>query len=129
MTLLDLELKSLTRCLSAQKIKYAVIGGIAVFVYGAPRFTADIDVNIILEKRKIEDFLKRAGKYGFLPCSPEAKRIAKEAGIIPLFFKKNGLIGRTDVILAENPLEYSGINRAKGRKVSGVKIKLITPIK
>jgi len=127
MTLLDLELKSLAQCLSVQKIKYAVIGGIAVFVYGEPRFTADIDVNIILERRKIEDFLRRAKKYGFSPCSPGVKRIAKEAGVIPLFFKKNRLIGRADIILAENPLEYSGINRAKTRKIGAVKAKLVTP--
>ncbi|MBU4377229.1 MAG: nucleotidyltransferase [Candidatus Omnitrophica bacterium] len=124
---LDLQLKSLAQCLSAQKIKYAVIGGIAVFVYGEPRFTADIDVNIILESRKIEDFLKQAKKYGFLPRSPRVRRIAQKDGVIPLFFKKSGLIGRIDIILAENPLEYSGINRAETRKVSAVKVKLVTP--
>lgn len=127
MNSLDVRLKSIAQCLSAQKIKYAVLGGIMVSVYGEPRLTADIDVNIILDRRNIEQFLAVAKEYHFSPVFRNTKKIAKEAGIIPLIFKKGKIAGRFDIIIAENPLEYSGINRARSRKMGAVKVEVISP--
>lgn len=127
MNSLDVRLKSIAQCLSAQKIKYAVLGGIMVSVYGEPRLTADIDVNIILDRRNIEQFLAAAKKYYFSPASRNTKKIAKEAGVIPLIFKKGRIAGRFDIIIAENSLEYSGINRARSGKIGAVKVKVISP--
>ncbi len=44
--------------LNRLKIPYMVTGGMAVFVWGRPRFTADIDIVIEIEPPKIEDLEK-----------------------------------------------------------------------
>ena len=120
-------LKSLSTFLSKEKIKYAAIGGFAVLVYGEPRMTVDLDINIILSRKMINEFLVKAKKYGILPLLPNTKKLARETGVIPLRFKKGKEDWRVDVILAENLLEYRAIERAKLMKVAGVKLSVISP--
>ena len=47
-------LKKLGQILKKLKIPYIITGGIAVVVWGRPRFTADIDVVIELKKEKLD---------------------------------------------------------------------------
>jgi hypothetical protein len=42
-------------------------------------------------------------------------------------FSKNKVLGRCDFIIAQNALEYSGIKRARLKKIYSTKIKLISP--
>ena len=51
-------LKSLHKCLQSNKIEYAVIGGLAVAVWGEPRLTQDIDIKVKLDNYII-DWLKQ----------------------------------------------------------------------
>ena len=127
MNFLKAQLKTLVKFMSTERVDYAVIGGVAVLAYGEPRFTADVDVNILLKKEEIRQFMRRARHYGIYPLSPKSEKIAKETGVIPLRFKKKDFIGRFDVVLAENILEYNAIKRSKIHKIDNVKIKLITP--
>jgi len=123
----DLQIRSLVKCLSAQKIKYVIIGGIAVSIYGMPRLTLDIDVNIILDKEKINEFLQRAKKYGLYPAPPNSKKIAQTTGVIPLKFKKQKVFGQVDIIIAENLLEYSAIERGRIKKIGSIMVRVISP--
>lgn len=127
MNALDVQLKSLVDCLSSQKINYIIFGGVAVSVYGEPRFTADIDVNILLEKRKIGEFLKKAKKYGFSPALVNIKEMARKCGVIPLNLKKGEITGKFDIIIAENPMEYAAIERGIVRKIGSMKVRFISP--
>lgn len=126
MNALDLQLQSLVKCLSSLKINYAILGGIAVSIYGEPRLTADIDVNIILDKRLISDFMDRARSYGFYPALPQAKQIAEETGVMPIVFRKAKVKGKFDIIIAENPLEYFAIKRAGLKKIGSVKARVVS---
>ena len=47
--------------LDAEGVEYALVGGLAMYVHGLPRFTEDIDVFVSLEKENVER-LKRALK-------------------------------------------------------------------
>lgn len=127
MTFLELQLKSLVEFLTEEKIKYVILGGIAVSIYGEPRLTADIDVNIVFDKGKIDGFLKRAKRYGFYSSTSNVKRIAKKTGVIPLSFVRRNVSGRCDIIIAENPLEYTAIRRCKIKKIDGIKIRIVSP--
>jgi len=55
--ILDL-LLVVARTLDKLKIPYLITGGMAVFVWGRPRFTADIDIVIELKKRNTAALLK-----------------------------------------------------------------------
>lgn len=127
MNSIELQLEYLSKLLKAVDVDYAIIGGIAVSVYGEPRLTFDIDVNIILNIGDIDFFLKSAKKYGFTPLSCDINNFVKTTAVIPMEFSKDNLFGRCDFIIAQNSLEFSAIKRARLKKIFSMKIKLITP--
>ncbi len=127
MTSLASQLQSLVKFLIAQKIRYAILGGIAVCIYGEPRLTADIDVSIILDKERVGEFLKKAKKRGFRALIPNAKRIAKRTGVIPVGLKKGRRAGKFDIIIAENILEYTAIKRGRIKKIDSIRVRFISP--
>lgn len=126
MSLLERQLQILIKCLTAQKIKYVILGGVAVSIYGEPRLTADIDVNIIFDKTKINEFLKKAKKYGFYPSLPNVRKIANETGIMPISLKKGNITAKIDIIIAENILEYTAIKRGRKKKIGSLRARFIS---
>ncbi len=127
MSSIKLPLQALVNFLDKEKIKYAVLGGIAVLVYGEPRFTADIDVDIMFDKYLVEEFFKKARQYQFKPATSKAKKIAKTTGVIPMNYVKGSTSAKFDFIIAENILEYTAIERGATVKIGGVRIKVVTP--
>jgi len=111
MNFLEFQLQTVVKFLSTQKIKYVILGGIAASIYGEPRLTADIDISIILDKDKISEFLIQAKRYNIHPSLPNIKKIVRKTGILPMHLRKRGTIGRLDIIIAENILEYTAIKR------------------
>ena len=127
MNFLEFQLQTVVKFLSAQKIKYVILGGIAASIYGEPRLTADIDISIILDKDKISEFLIQAKRYNIHPSLPNIKKIARKTGILPMHLRKRGTIGRLDIIIAENILEYTAIKRGRLRKINSIKARIISP--
>lgn len=119
-------LRALAIFLAGQRIKYAVLGGFAVSVHGEPRFTADVDINIILEKNHLGRFIESGGKYGFRPAFPTALKIAEKTGVVLMKCVKSPSPVTIEFIVAENPLEYAAIKRARMQKIGPAKLKVIT---
>jgi hypothetical protein len=126
MNLLEYQLNQAVKCLKEAGIDYALLGGIAVSIYSAPRMTQDIDINIVLNMEDTAEFLRKARKYGFRPIPTDINKFIKETGVIPMKFSKRGIIGRFDFIIAQNPIEFAGIQRARFKKIYGVKLKIVT---
>ena len=127
MSALEVQLKALVKFLSSQKIRYIILGGIAVLIYGEPRLTADIDVNIIFDKAKLNEFLVKAKKFGFCPLFPNTGKIVEKTGVIPMKFTKGKITGKVDIIIAENALEYAAIKRGRIKKIGSIKARLVSP--
>lgn len=53
--------------LSESSIPYSTIGGVAVSLLAAPRFTRDIDAVIWIDREQWEGFIEQAISHGFLP--------------------------------------------------------------
>ena len=119
------QLAQLAKLFDELQIDYAVLGGIAVSYYGEPRFTWDIDVNILLRTDQIEDFLETAKMRGFSPRTPNAREILKKTGVLPMTFVDGEEEGHCDLIVAQNALEIAGIRRASFRDIGNSRIKLI----
>lgn len=51
-------------------IKYIIVGGVAVNLYGIPRMTYDIDLLLDLEDENLTKFLHLLKKWGFKPKIP-----------------------------------------------------------
>ena len=119
------QLKEIDRLMSELKMDYAILGGIAVSIYGEPRLTYDIDVNVMLGKEDIEGFLKKAKKHGFSPLPKNIRKFVKRTGVIPARFSKSGVTGLDDFIIAQNILEFQAIARARYTRVYSSRVKVI----
>ncbi|MBI4621580.1 MAG: nucleotidyltransferase [Desulfobacterales bacterium] len=61
---------SVFKKLNEKGIRYIVVGGIAVNLYGIPKMTYDIDLILDLEDKNLEKFLKLLKGWGFKPKVP-----------------------------------------------------------
>lgn len=119
-SLLD-EFQSIIDSLNAAEIDYAVVGALALAIYGAPRATTDID--LIVAPADLERVLEAVRPLGFaLPAQPmkfssgvRVQRVTKVAEDEALTL---------DLLLAEGPLERAWNSRvtveALDRKLSVV---------
>ncbi|MCM8799283.1 MAG: hypothetical protein NC900_00935 [Candidatus Omnitrophica bacterium] len=55
---------------NAKKIKYIVVGGLAVNLLGVPRITYDIDLLLYFEDKNLQKFLTLMKRWGFKPKVP-----------------------------------------------------------
>jgi hypothetical protein len=58
------------RAFEKEGLRYLVVGGIAVNLYGVPRSTADLDIMIDLEEENIKKLIMVMKKLGFIPRVP-----------------------------------------------------------
>ena len=58
------------RELALRKIKYLVIGGIAVNIHGYSRATGDLDIMISFEIENLKEFIGLVNALGFIPKIP-----------------------------------------------------------
>ena len=56
--------------LNGKRIKYIVVGGVAINSHGIPRMTYDLDFILDLEDNNLETFLKLVKSWGFKPRAP-----------------------------------------------------------
>ena len=70
-------IRNLARRLLAENIEYAVIGGMALALYGFVRPTEDVD--ILLSKEGLRDFHERLAGRGYVPVFPGAKKHFRDA--------------------------------------------------
>jgi hypothetical protein len=95
------ELRGLVAALEAQRVDYAICGGVALAVHGYPRFTKDIDLLILPTAR--DRVLGIAEQQGFLD---PAGRIPFENGEV---YRTNKIIGTEiltlDLLLVNAALE------------------------
>lgn len=62
--------KNLFSTLNTRSVKYLVVGGIAVNLYGIERSTADIDILMVLDEENLSKFLSAIGDLGLKPKMP-----------------------------------------------------------
>jgi len=58
------------KTLEKGEVQYAVVGGVAVVLYGYVRFTKDIDLIIDFSKNNVKKFLKAISSLNFQPGVP-----------------------------------------------------------
>ncbi len=58
--------------LEAAKVRYLVVGGVAVVLHGSPRFTADLDLVLALDPDNVRAALAALADLGYRPRAPVA---------------------------------------------------------
>ena len=118
-------LKKVTRILNKFKIPYLVTGGVAIVVWGRPRYTADIDIIIELEKEKVKKFVAALSQEGYVDedVVKEALKFKSEFNFID---QESGM--KVDFWILENSeFDRSRLRRAIVRKIAGVPISFSSP--
>lgn len=124
-------LEKICKCLELNKIPYAIVGGFAVALHGAPRGTIDIDFVIPFEEEifiGVEKALKSIGMESRLPVTGKEvfqfrkEYIEKRNLIAWSFYNPRNPMEIIDIIITENLNNFSVIEK----KIEKLKIKIIS---
>jgi len=110
------------------KISYFVTGGMAVLVWGRPRFTADIDIIVEFQKKDIKAFakaLESLGEHGYIDEEMMKEAVEREDEF-------NFIDGNTGIkvdfwILKDNVFNKNRIKRKISRKILDHEVYFISP--
>ena len=102
-------LKLLNDCLISSNIDYAIIGGVAVAVWGEPRLTKDIDVKVLLSRKESEKLFDAITKQGYQPFGDNPIEKLKKYGIL---FVHDTCGIRIDLHLSDTSFDRKVIKRA-----------------
>ena len=132
-----IKFESLFSALNKGKVRYLVVGGIAVNLYGIERATADIDLVVDLEENNLQKFIKVMKEHNYKPKIPvklddftekeKRENWIKEKGmmVFSLFDPQNPffLLG----VFVTEPFDFDGVFEARKEMKSGnVKIPVIS---
>ena len=124
------------RSLNKAKIRYLVVGGVAVNIYGYPRFTGDLDILLLLEKdnlEKMENVMDELGYKTRLPVDikelqdhKQVKKWLKEKNMTAFVFFPSGENFLMIDVLVEDSLKFQEAEENKViKKFDDVKIPVI----
>ena len=109
--------KKIVKFLNKGDYNYIIIGGIAASTIGEPRITADVDVDIVINKEDVPDFLGKAAKAGFDVPVKKCLKSAEQVGVFQISFGNYHI----DFIIASTDLEVQACKRHKSIQLHGVK--------
>lgn len=109
--------------LNKGKYEYIIIGGIATGTLGEPRVTGDVDIDILLDRNNISDFLEKAKKAGFRFDRKKCFERAKKTGVFQINYGEFHI----DFIIASIDLEKEAFKRKKIIKLHNIKAFFPTP--
>lgn len=108
------------RELNKGKVKYLVVGGVAVNLYGYLRFTGDIDILLLLEDQNLEKMSKVMKKLGYNERLPvelkslsdhkQVRKWLKEKNMTSFAFVEEKGPGLIIDILVEESLKFDKVN-------------------
>ena len=122
-------LVKISRLLKRLRIPYLVTGGIAVLVWGRPRFTADIDIVVEFKEKdlkRLEKGLLKLGKSGYVEIASMRQALADEGEF-------NFIDGETGVkidfwlIKKKDLFDLSRLKRRVAKNILGEKIYFTSP--
>ena len=91
------DFRDFIQCLNSNNVRYLLVGGWAVGMYGHPRATKDIDFLIAIEDKNLEALEKALYAFGGPPIDTEQ-------------FKEKGYVIR----IGSSPIQIDIINEADG---------------
>lgn len=113
----------LLRAISDAEIRYLLVGGIAVNLYGIERPTKDIDFIVYLEKENLTKFIRLMTSLGYLPRVPvdpfdfadprkRADWIKNKNMTVFSFYHPQDMMSVVDVFV-EHPLPFEGLYKRR----------------
>lgn len=117
-------IKRITNKLDEYDIKYMIIGGQAVILYGETRLTKDIDIIIGVDSSKAEVIIKLLEELNLKILVDNPLEFIKKTMVIPAIDEQSGI--RIDMIFSYSEYEKVAINRVKKVEIDGNLINYIS---
>ncbi len=121
------------QALAHYKVRYLVVGGIAVNLLGVPRMTKDLDLMLDLEKKNISRLLQAMKRLGYKPrvsvnaadLADESmrKKWTKEKGAVVFTFQDPRPPHDQIDIFLENPIDFKQA-RGRGNIIKAAKLSI-----
>ena len=111
-------------------VPYAVMGGIAVRLYGIPRPTHDIDFTAAIDQERLPEFYEAVQELGYTVPEQYAKGwIDRVAGMpvvkLRLYLQGHGI--DVDLFLAESRFQRQLLARRRREHVDGLAVWFVSP--
>lgn len=127
----------LFRVLDEKRVRYFLVGGLAMNLHGVPRTTMDVDIVIALDAANREAFLSAADALGLSPVAPVALTDLFDASKRQEWIRSKNMIafalhtatakGPTVDVLIDLKIDFqSALERVIWREVQGVRIPLVS---
>ena len=91
--------------LNKAKVKYLVVGGMAVNLYGYVRFTGDLDIILLLSEQNLEKISKVMGKLGYAERIPVKVTELKDLQRVKKWLKEKNMQAFSFVPQKDSPLQ------------------------
>lgn len=82
----------LFRALQEEKVRYLVVGGVAVNLHGIGRLTVDVDLMLALDAQNLERFVSVARRFPLKPVVPVELGDFADAGKVNEWIEKKGML-------------------------------------
>ena len=120
----DQLLARLARALDDVRIRYMVIGGQAVMLYGEPRLTKDIDITLGVSVDSLAKVLQMARAAGLKPLvDPQAFTV--ETMVLPC--RDPATTIRVDLVFSQSAYEDAALGRARTVVTDGHPVRFASP--
>ena len=129
--------EEILRAFQKQKVKYIIVGGIAVNLLGSMRSTADLDILVEMSDDNLKKIVKIMGKYGYRVKQPvDPIKIAdkktredwiKNKNMKAFNFYKEDELKEVDIII-ESPVSFEEVGENPVRIKIGNLILPVIPI-
>jgi predicted nucleotidyltransferase len=117
-------LARIAEALDGARIRYMVIGGQAVLVYGEPRLTKDIDVTLGVGLDRLDDVVSVVRSLGFEELVDPAT-FTRETMVLPCQDPDTSI--RIDFVLSESGYEQEALARARTIRTGGADVRFAAP--
>lgn len=117
-------IKKIVNKLNEFNIKYMIIGGQAVILYGETRLTKDIDITIGVDTSKAEVIIRLLTELNLKILVNDPIEFIKKTMVIPAIDEESGI--RIDIIFSFSEYEKIALERVKKVEIDGVFINYIS---
>ena len=107
------------------KVRGIIIGGVAVSLLSRPRVTRDIDVLVLLESERWDEFFDAAKKFGFLPRLQNCMAFARNHRVLLVSHGPTSI--DIDIYFGGLPFEEESLDRSVSIEVGDMNISLPSP--
>ena len=121
--MIEMYYEPIIKALNKSKIKYLVVGGIAVNLYGLNRLTRDLDLMIDISEKNLSKFVHLMNTLGF----GTKLSVDEWEGKVAIAFRHQKDQSRQVDIFVKNPIDFSAAyGRRKILKLGKTKVSCIS---